>query len=403
MSRRASGPNWDRRSWTLAWALVLSALVAGCPTPVDPDPAEPTDPDPGPTASAPLGLTVRVTLDGDPAVGVTVGQAGLADRWVTDTSGSADVLIDRSLEAEHWVVASHPDARQSAAEVPEDAEDGAALSIELVRFDRSDNLDYTFRDPGEPTRRASTEQCAHCHVTINQAWFDSPHRTSSSNPVVHDVYAGARGAPDEGACESVGGAWRTGVLPGTNAPGERCYIGDGALATMNEQCVTGEPCEAIATEFGGCADCHAPGIDGELGGRDLLEATGLAFDYGVHCDVCHRTESVDLDAEPGVAGRLGLMRPSEPGAFGQEFQPMVFGPFDDVATPVMGAVARDLFHQALLCAGCHEQQQPVLVPGQAVDPTRWPDGRLPIHTTFSEWRDGPMNPAAPCHCADHMS
>ena len=66
-----------------------------------------------------------------------------------------------------------------------------------------------------------------------------------------------------------------------------------------------------ATAFGGCADCHAPGIDGALGGRDLRDATGRALDYGVHCDVCHRVDRVDLDAPAGVAGRLGLHRPSE--------------------------------------------------------------------------------------------
>ena len=53
--------------------------------------------------------------------------------------------------------------------------------------------------------------------------------------------------------------------------------------------VATQPCDTVATEFGGCADCHAPAINGRLGGRDLLEATDFSYDYGVHCDFCHES------------------------------------------------------------------------------------------------------------------
>ena len=46
---------------------------------------------------------------------------------------------------------------------------------------------------------------------------------------------------------------------------------------MNPSCVGGVACELDATAFGACADCHAPGIDGVLGGRSLLEAAGFAL------------------------------------------------------------------------------------------------------------------------------
>ena len=380
-------------------ATVFALLTAACPT-AAPPPDPPPDPEPTPDPRFPL--TVQVTIDGGPAVDTVVSQGGLPARWTTDPEGLAVIEIDTSLDGEHWVIASHPEARQSGVEVPEDARDRAEpLRVALTRFDPSDNPAFTFRDPGEPDRRESTAQCAHCHLTITEDWVQSPHKTSASNPLVHDLYAGVRDAADAVDCASVGGVWRTGTGPGTGAPAERCYIGEGVLPALNPDCGDAAPCDEVATSFGGCADCHAPGIDGQLGGRDLLEATGLAYDYGVHCDVCHRTESVDLAAEPGVAGRLDLVRPSEPGGFGQEFLPLVFGPFDDVPTPVMGAVARSFFHQALFCAGCHEQDQPALVPGQGVDLDRWPAGRLPIHSTYSEWLAGPMNPAAPCH-ACHM-
>lgn len=37
-----------------------------------------------------------------------------------------------------------------------------------------------------------------------------------------------------------------------------------------------------------CADCHAPGIEGKAGGRDLHDPVGIAFESGNHCDVCHK-------------------------------------------------------------------------------------------------------------------
>jgi hypothetical protein len=85
-----------------------------------------------------------------------------------------------------------------------------------------------------------------------------------------------------------------------------------------------------------------------------------------------------------------------------DWVPLMFGPWPDVINPRMGAVPRaELFHGPLICAGCHEQEQPVLVPGEAADRARWPDGRLPVHTTYSEWAEGPMAPATSCQ-ACHM-
>jgi hypothetical protein len=158
----------------------------------------------------------------------------------------------------------------------------------------------------------------------------------------------------------------------------------------------------VADETGACADCHAPGIDGTLGGRDLLEATGLSHDYGVHCDVCHKVESVDLESpDPGVAGRLRILRPSEEGVTAGPWAPLTFGPYGDVLNPRMGSVQRDHYTQASICAGCHEYDQPVLVPGAVIDGDRWPSGRLPVHSTYSELADGPFGTSVPCQSC-HM-
>lgn len=56
----------------------------------------------------------------------------------------------------------------------------------------------------------------------------------------------------------------------------------------------------------------------------------------------------------------------------------------------MGGVERTLFHDGRLCGGCHQLDQPALVPGSALDTKRWPDGKLPIHSTYDEWKSGPL-------------
>lgn len=367
------------------------------PGPGDPlDTAPPRD-----SASAVASaFDVLVTLDGVPTAGVRVLQPGSTREWVTEADGRATVDLDLAVVGELFVVASHPDARILGAEPPEP---GGAVAIELVRFDRADNPSYVFQDPGTPDRRDTTGQCAHCHGSIDDDWWASPHRTSASSAVVQDLYAGTVAAlAAEADCADAGGRWLAGLAPGTGVAASRCYLGDGALPALNPDCAT-TGCDTVATAFGGCADCHAPGIDGDLGGRHLLDAVGFAYEGGVHCDVCHKVEAVDDAAPAGVAGFLAITRPSEPPpSLGVgDWHPLTFGPYADVPHVRMGSVHREHFHEAVFCAGCHQLDQEVLVPGAAADPTRWPDGRLPIHSTYAEWLAGPMNPAAPCRSC-HM-
>ena len=370
-----------------------------------PDASPPPTPDAGPSDAGPLdaepgdtgGVRVRVTLDGVPMPGTLVMQGGSSHTVLTSSDGVAMVTVDESVAGDEvWIVASHPEARISATDYREDQPQ--PLSIELSRYDPSDNERYTFTDPGEPARRDNTAQCSHCHQTIGDAWYGSPHRTTASNRHVQDVYAGTASVADAASCQALGGVWRTGLTPGTRQPGLRCYVGTGTLPQLNPECAAAG-CDERATRFGACADCHAPGIDGQLGGRDLLQATGLAYDYGVHCDVCHRTDEVRVGMAAGVAGWLKLTRPTTPGspALGANgFLPLTFGPSHDSPNPRMGSVQRDHFRAAEFCGGCHQHEQPALVPGQAIDRTRWPSGRLPIHTTYQEWKDGPLADVSPC-------
>lgn len=345
-------------------------------------------------------LTVTVTLDGAPLPGMPVQQIGTELQVETDESGRATLPIDVTVEAPA-VAVSHPEARIAGRELYDSDFEGG-VSIELERFDTGDNLLYVFQDPGEPDRRESTTYCSHCHVTIVTDWYDSAHRQAASNPVVQDVYAGVAAAwLDADTCADNGGSWRTGLGPGTGAPADRCYTGAGTLPDLNPDCAE-TTCDGVAAETGACADCHAPGIDGQLGGRDLLEAEGFAYDFGVHCDVCHKVESVDVThPDPGVAGKLRILRPTEEGTTAGPWQPLTFGPYPDVLNPRMGSVQRDHFKEPTLCAGCHEHHQPALVPDTAVDPARWPDGLLPVHTTYSELADGPLGTSVPCQSC-HM-
>jgi hypothetical protein len=367
--------------------LLLLSCAGGPVAPVDTDAPEDTAPAVDTAPVAPYDVAVTVTLDGAPVADAVVMQGGGAGQWRTDAEGRVTVTIDPAVVGEQYVVAAHPEARNGGVEV----EGPASVTVALVRFDASDNPAYEFADPGpESNEGTTTAQCNHCHVTLHADWYASPHRTAASNPVLHDVYGGTAAAfASASVCEAAGGTWGDATEPGTGASVERCRLG----------LSVGEATEGV----GACADCHAPGIDGELGGRDLLEATGVAYEAGVHCDVCHLVADVDLTAPPGVGGRLHVIRPTErataPGM--GTYVPLAFGPLVDVLNPRMGAVYTPLFHEARLCAGCHEQEQAVLVSGAAADPTRWPDGVLPIHSTYSEWEAGPMNPSAPCQSC-HM-
>ncbi len=369
---------------------MLLLLLLGCPVPSDPTPA-PADSAgdsvelPGFTEPYPVAVTV--SLDGQPVEGARVMQAGSEVEVLTDAAGHAEVVIDPSVRGEKVVVAARPGAWNRGVPVDGDT----ALSIALASYNLTDNPEYVFNDPGDVASADTvTRQCGHCHLTLHRDWRASPHADTAKNPAVHAVYQGLDLAVDEAGCAASGGTWGPMITPGTGAATEGCHVAPG-----------------IAEATGGtgsCADCHAPGIGGaQLAGHDLLEATGLAYDYGVHCDVCHRIQAVTEGGAPGVGGWLTLLRPLDPSPSPLLgiWHPLTFGPFVDVVNPLMGAAVEDDFHEAKLCGGCHQLDQPVLVSDTPIDLERWPDGVLPVMSTFEEWTEGPMNPAAPCQSC-HM-
>jgi len=396
-------PRFPRRLLAVPVLLLVACPGPDDPTPV-PQPAPTSTPMPmptGPTADTfdtgtteptlPNDVLVTVTLDGDPIedAWLSVG-GGMSTR--TDARGEGTVQLDGG----DVLIASHPEARAAFIEAK-----GATATIALERFSDVDNPAYLFQDPGVAGEKGNTGQCVHCHGSTVIDWTASPHRDAASNPAVHDVFAGTAQISDATDCVTAGGQWREGIAPGTTNAADRCYLGAGTLPDLNDDCGDTTPCDGIAENTGGCADCHAPGIDGELGDRSLLEATGRAYTEGVHCDVCHKVEAVDLTLPPGIAGALRILRPSEPSSSPlEDWAHLTFGPLPDVPNPRMGAVEREHFRSATFCGGCHELVQDAQVPGQSIDAARWPDG-LPIHSTYSEWFDGPYAPASPCQSC-HM-
>lgn len=330
-------------------------------------------------------VAVEVKLDGEPLQGANVVQGGSTEQVMTDEKGQATVWMNPSVPGDQFILALHPEARTAGAYVDESTE---TAQIFLERYPTEDNQEYEFKAPGEPGNSLVVWECGHCHESINESFTESVHAQAGSNPVLYDVYLG-RGVlgGDAEACEAKGGVWTTGPAPGGFGEEERCII-DPAVQSFGTN--------------GECANCHTPGINGALGGRDLMEAEGTAYESGVHCDVCHHVESVDLEAEsPGVGGALQILRPSDKPFSVQlgEWKPLAFGPNGDNVNANMGSVRRDHFHEATLCAGCHELEQAEIAGPIAKE--RWPSGRIPVHSTYSEWAAGPMNPAAPCQSC-HM-
>jgi hypothetical protein len=345
---------------------------------------------------------VYVTRDGQIEPDAHLVQGGSHHAWTLDEQGSTWVYIDSDVLGSITLFASHPQARTRSKTI--NIQQREAIIIDLKTFESPDQEGYPFSDPGEPNRRANTSQCGHCHLSINDQWFDSPHRRAAKNPIVYDLYTGrGSGHRDEASCLTAGGQWTLAPIEGQNEESRQCFFEISALATFNDSCES-PPCRIVNSDqayFGGCADCHAPAINGvSQGGQDLMQARGYAFNYGVSCDLCHHVTEVDMQAEAGVAGRLRLHRPREtasPTLGGGGFLPLSFGPSSDVSNPRMGISPRNHYRNGLICGGCHQHQHEATRHNLEIHPRRWPEGHLPNQSTYQEWKDGPLGDKVSCN------
>jgi hypothetical protein len=200
------------------------------------------------------------------------------------------------------------------------ARESLSPRIALTPLPIEDNAEYEWVDPAP--NAAESHNCANCHAEIYREWSAGGHAHSVDGRRFRNLYEGTdwHGKPNVG--------W-----------GLRTQYPEG---------------------IGVCASCHAPASEA----FDLRQVRGTA-EAGVHCDYCHKIESV-ADGPIGLShGRfnLRLLRPSE----GQLF----FGSLDDVDR---GEDAyAPLYHESRYCASCHEG----VVFG------------VHVYSTFSEWQASP--------------
>jgi hypothetical protein len=332
--------------------------------------------------------------EGNPVAEATVMVGGVPDSMVlTAADGSYTLWYDAIPHGTAAIVAAKAGYRSVGFEFFGPGEAVNLAISEVV----PDNPDYTYQDPGDGVN-VLKEDCTHCHTTFVYEFLQSGHAEAARSPLLQDLYAGVSAHGSRADCNAAGGTWAAGHDPGTpDGAVDKCYLGGGVLPDLNASCGgDGQPlCDDADMRdedlaYGACADCHAPGIDGVAGGRDLHDAHGLAYDIGVHCDTCHKVRDVDMSLPPGVGNRLVMGRPSKPGENIFLWEPVYYGPLIDAPNIAMGGSIQPKFDQAVFCAGCHQLDQEALLPGEALDAGRWPDG-LPVHTTYQEWQEGPYN------------
>ena len=384
----------------------LGMVLIGCPekskstldagTALSP-PSESLDAGPGPSPFLEVSGVV-IDQNDEPVAGAWIMQGGRAEeRILNEEDGSFTFVLEDPGWGISVLVAAKPGYRAIGMEyfIP-----GEPVTLRIYEIEAPDNLDYPYEEPGDGYN-IDMEDCTHCHAILVRELLDSKHAQATRSPLLQDLYAGVnRALNDQTNCENAGGQWRQGLTPGTaNTAQSKCYIGGSVLGDLNENCggenqlACDDPVitpEEAPTMFGSCADCHAPGINGIAGGRNLHEATGLAYEKGVHCDVCHKVRDIDMSKPPGVGQRLVMGRPGDEGFNIFRWRPVYYGPLMDVPIVNMGGSYQPKFNEAVFCAGCHQQEQPALLPNESLDDVKWPKG-LPIHATYDEWLEGPYN------------
>jgi hypothetical protein len=261
-------------------------------------------------------------------------QASLTDATTTAADGSF-TLRTSLLEGEAVFVAAGalgPDGRPAYINERLSVLVGdAGVSLRLRPAAMGDDASYEFTSP---------EECRVCHPAIYDYWADSPHRNAAKNTWLRDMYDGS----------------------GTEGGGAG-FTYKGAHPTLN----------------GDCAECHAPMDAAKNPGdnTDLSSLTPFAADYGVSCDVCHKTYEITDIRLPGVQG----MR------MARESRETIFGPLPDAAPNfpgIMRASWSALHTTSRMCAACHEDNN-----DHDFDLDYLDEGSVPSEQTYTEWLASP--------------
>lgn len=281
------------------------------------------------------------TTSGDPIAGAEVRiQATLGEPAVTRADGSFTLktAVPAGTVVTVTAAAVDPETKHPAyynAGTQASVGD-AGVSIALAPILAGDAADYSFGNPNE---------CMVCHQAYVPDFLASPHAAAARNAWVRDVYDGS------GTADGHGGFTYKGAHP---------------------------------TLKGDCAECHAPMQSAKNPGdnTDLTaDVSGDARQFGVSCDVCHKTVGITNVKLPGVQGMT--FHRGSPTDDARARHEAIFGPLPD-AIPNFGGVMRasysPLHSQSLLCAACHEDNNDADLDGDYLD-----EGSVPSEESYSEW------------------
>lgn len=291
----------------------------------------------GSEARAQLSGRVLDDVTGLPIVGAEVRLQARPDTPVAITNAAGQWSLSVPVTGGAEVGAALPYARTRPINYVTQtgfAKVGVPLDLRLPRLPNADNPSYL-----PPT----AQLCGVCHVDQIDHWRDSRHAGAALNPWVLDLFSGT-GTPGGSAGY---------VFRATHDPGETGF----------------------------CATCHAPLEDVFTPGQKMLDEVSTAAGLdGVTCLSCHQIAHVDAGNINGLhhVDKTTYRFPDDskhPTPF------YVFGPLGDVEVGSMRNVYAPLFKQALLCASCHQYNNPATgAPGQ---------------DTFVEWQASPFAQPGP--------
>lgn len=278
-------------------------------------------------------LLGTVTGPSGPVPNAMIRWQGHRDVVVSDENGRFTLPIVAGVER----VAASAKGFFIATLTPEEQRD---VRIALEPLPHHDDTSYAWVDP---TPCAMTpHNCGNCHERIHAEWLGSAHARSATNPRLGDL------------------------IEGRDAHGH----------DEHEWHMRQDHPDGVTV----CNACHAPTLEPSHREWEFLSrATGPAA-AGVHCDFCHKVQSVDVSRVGLTHGRYGmrLLRP----AHGSH---LVFGPLDDTA--MADTVAAPAYRQSEYCASCHE--------GTVFG--------IKAYSTYSEWLQSPAGRAGQ-QCQDcHMA
>lgn len=261
--------------------------------------------------------------------GTVLGPAGGVPQAIVRLQGD-----DHSVSSDQqgrFVLPVKPGATRMATSAPgyyitTCALDTGPMQVTLEPLPSRDDPSYAWVDPGPDS--SSRQRCVECHKRIYAEWSESAHARSAMNPRLRDLVNGtdSEGNPNAG--------WS----------------------------LRRDHPHGVAV----CNACHAPTLEPDDPGWESLGDARESARLGVHCDFCHKVESVDTSNVGLTHGRYAMLM-RRPGPERQLF----FGPHDDAARS--DNAFSPVYRSSEYCASCHEGT----IFGQKV------------YTTYSEWLVSP--------------